>query len=186
MSDPSRARLSAAMAETELERQARTVLAELDAEEQRAAPQESRFGRNLAAAGELALMALPITRVGRAMFSTLPRAAASAAGIGTAGAAVQHAIAPAEAADGQSSGGDLDTVRTTIGRLRSSQGELHAERQRLSTERLQFDKIDSGNRNAVAEAQRRLGLKPDGNWGPDTSKAIAAHKANVERQIERS
>jgi hypothetical protein len=43
---------------------------------------ESRAGRNVAAAGELALMMLPFTRVGRAMMSTLPRAAGTGLGAG--------------------------------------------------------------------------------------------------------
>src|SRR5262245_32113390 len=47
-------------------------------------PAQDRTGANIAAAGELALMALPFTRLGRALFATLPRAAGTAVGAGTA------------------------------------------------------------------------------------------------------
>lgn len=47
-------------------------------------PEQDRFGANLRAAGQLALMALPVTRLGRAMMSTLPRALGTSIGAGAA------------------------------------------------------------------------------------------------------
>ena len=62
-----------------------------------APPQEgggSRLGRNLAAAGVLGLSLMPAGRLARAMFASAPRAIASSAAMGAAGA---YATAPAEA-----------------------------------------------------------------------------------------
>jgi peptidoglycan hydrolase-like protein with peptidoglycan-binding domain len=64
----------------EQQRLVEAMMAEQAAQQQ--PPAESRTGRNLAAAGELALGVLPFTRLGRAMLSTVPRAAATGLGAG--------------------------------------------------------------------------------------------------------
>lgn len=85
----------------EQERLAQAMMAEQ-------APQqpENRTGRNLAAAGELALMALPFTRLGRAMVSTVPRALGTGGGVIAASEAAQNLAPPAEAQPRQREGGD--------------------------------------------------------------------------------
>lgn len=76
----------------EQERLAQAMMAE------QAPPQtENRTGRNLAAAGELALMALPFTRLGRAMISTVPRALGTGGGIIAGSEVAQNMTQPAEA-----------------------------------------------------------------------------------------
>jgi hypothetical protein len=67
---------------------------------------EDRTWRNIAAAGELALMALPATRLGRALFATLPRAAATGGGVVAGSEVAQHLAQPAEAQSRRRGDGD--------------------------------------------------------------------------------
>lgn len=105
-------------------------------------------------------------------FPTTATAAAGAAGLTAAPTAAE----PPDV---------LSTARDTIGRLRASRTQLQDEQTRLMAERGQFDRVNSADKEAVKEIQRRLGIKVDGIWSSGTSKAIADHRANVERQIGR-
>jgi hypothetical protein len=109
------------------------------------------------------------------LVSRFPKAATATAG-----------AAGLTAAPGQAEPPDpLSTARDTIARLRASRTKLQGEQEKLLAEGRQFDKIDSGNAAAVKQAQRLLGLNPDGNWGPKTSQAIADHKRRIDQQVTR-
>jgi hypothetical protein len=113
------------------------------------------------------------------------RAVANVAGRNPAVTVPAAAITATTAVPGETQTPDpAQTTRDQITKLRQRQVELEKEQTKLTDEGRQFNNLNSGDSNAVKEAQRRLGLNPDGNWGPKTSQAIDDFKKRKANEIE--